>query len=813
MKTRFASDPDGATQALAPLHGYVGRSIPRVEDPLLVTGRAEFIDNVSMPGLLHCAILRSPHAHARIVRIDASAAASLPGVEAVITGEDALRWASPAATVPAGWGTLCLAPDRVRFVGEPVAAVAATSRALAEDAIEMIAVDYERLPAVMDPREAVRPDCQAIFPEKGSNVVYQRAFEWGDVGGAFRDADRVVRESFRFHRAGANAIETFGVIAHWNPQDDSLTCHGSFQSPAHIALGRLASLRLAPGKLRLVPYPHGGSFGGKNGGRGTDIAALLSRKSGGRPVKWIEDRTEYLLAGSSQAWDRHYDVALAVKRDGTITGFAVELLDDLGANAEGFGTISAVRPLACFTGNYAIPAASYDLTVVATNKLPASPYRGMGVPPHTAVLEMMLDLAACELGLDPAEIRRRNFIARDCFPYTIPSGNEYDSGDYQGAQERALALADYAGLRRQQAEARREGRLFGVGIVSSIEPGVFDWNLYSLVGVPAERVPEGVTLSVEDDGSLGVKVGFGLEGQGHHTIAAQVLADRFGVGPGDVRIEAQDTLTAPRHFGPGGNHLGVALTGALLGASDLLEGRLVRAAAGMLAAEPAAIELAMGRLRRRDDPGVGRSLAEVARAMRLQASGESAGEASPEVSFVWAAPDRGAVDEHGRVKSYLTAANACHVVAVEIERETGRVQILRYVLVDDCGTRLNPGNVEGMIDGGFVQGIGMALFEEYAYDAEGQPLTTTLMDYLLPTIDDVPATGKAALVTPSPFTPYGAKGVGEAAIHATPAAILCAVNDALAPLAVKATEVPLGPERLWRIVRDAQTALAPAAGW
>ncbi len=737
---------------------YVGSSVPRIEDPLLVTGGAEFIDNVEPPGCLHCAILRSPHPHARIVRVDRSAVAALEGVVAVVTGADAQRLAAPAATVPNGWGTLCLAVDRVRFVGEPVAAVAASSRAIAEDAIERIVVEYEELPVVMDPRRAASAESPRLFADKDTNVVYRRVFEWGDVAGAFRDADRVLTGSFRFHRAGANALENFGVIAQWNVDDGSLTCHGSFQAPAHIALGRLASLRLAPERLRLVPHPHGGSFGGKNGGRGTDIAALLSRQCGGRPVKWIEDRMEYLLAGSSQAWDRRYDASIAVRRDGTVTGFSVTLLDDLGANAEGFGAISAVRPLASFTGNYAIAAAAYDVTVVATNKLPASPYRGMGIPPHTAVLEAMLDVAARDLGIDPAQLRRRNFIPRDRFPFTIPSGNEYDSGDYEAVLDRALAKADYAGLRAAQATARAAGRLFGVGVACSIEPGVFDWNLYALVDVPGERVPEGVTLAIDDDGGFIVRVGFALEGQGHHTIAAQVLADRFGVGLDRIRVEAQDTQSAPPHFGPGGNHLGVALTGALLGAADLLEQKL------------------------------------------------AAGETRPEATYVWTAPGRNSVDEQGRAKSYLTAANACHVVALEIERETGAVRILRYVLVDDCGTRLNPAHVEGMIDGGFAQGIGMALLEEYVYGDDGQPRTTTFMDYLLPTIHEVPASGKDTVVTPSPFTPFGAKGVGEAAIHATPAAILCAVNDALAPLGVRATEVPLTPERLWRLVRDEPTA-------
>jgi len=776
--------------------------VPRVEDAELLTGRTEFIDNVALPGMLHCAILRSPHPHARIAKVDTGEAQRLPGVVAVATGEDARRWTHAAATAPPGWGAYCLAVGKVRFVGEPVAAVAATTRALAEDAIERIEVAYELLPSVMDPEQALAPGSPLLFEEHASNVLYRRRFAWGDVDGSFREAHRVFRERFRFHRAGANPIETFGVIAQWDAATGSLTCHGSFQAPAHMASGRLATHGLAPEKLNLISHPHGGSFGGKNGGRGADIAALLSRKAGGRPVKWIEDRWEYLVGGSSQAWDRHYDVSLAVREDGVATGLSVTLLDDLGASAEGSGAISALRPLAAFTGCYAIPAACYDLTIVATNKLPASPYRGMGVPPHTCVLEQMLDLAARGLGLDPAEIRRRNFIPADRFPYTIPSGNEYDSGDYAAALDAALALVDYMDLRREQAAARAAGRLFGIGVAASIEPGVFDWNVYSLIGVPSERVPEGVRLRLDAQGRFEVRVGFALEGQGHHTLAAQVLADCFGVGLADVRVLTQDTRSALPHFGPGGNHLGVALTGALLGAAERLREKLVAAAARLLGAEPEDVELRDAILRVRGRPGSALPLARVAEAMLARRDLlPGAKDPLPEASFVWEAPARTPVDEQGRAKSYLTAANSCHVAAVEIDPETGRVRVLRYGMVDDCGTRLNPANVEGMIDGGFAQGLGMALLEEYAYDESGQPLATTLMNYLLPTAHDVPPTRKAALVTPSPFTPLGAKGIGEAAVHATPTALLSAINDALAPLDLRARELPATPERLWRLLR------------
>jgi CO/xanthine dehydrogenase Mo-binding subunit len=783
---------------------FVGREVKRVEDRSLVTGRTEFIDNASLPGMLHCAILRSPYPHARITRIDASRAEQLPGVFAAITRDDALRWSFPSATIPEGWGTHCLATEKVRYVGEPVAAVAATSRYLAEDALELIEVDYEPLPAVVEAARAAEPDSPLLFEENGSNVMLQRVFTWGEVDQAFQEADHVFTETFRWHRVGANPMETFGVIAQWDPVEGSLVCRGTFQSPSMLAMGRAAVLGLPLNKVRLISHPRGGSFGGKMGFRGTDISSLLSRKAGGRPVKWIEDRMEYLVAGSGQAWDRHYRASIAVSQDGTVTGLKVVLLDDLGATGEGFASLGAAKPLSSFTGCYAIPVAEYDLTLVATNKVPAAAYRGMGPPPHNFVLEQMMDIAARSLGIDPTEIRRRNYIAPDRFPYTIPSGNEYDSGNYEAALDQVLEMADYQGLRREQAEARERGRHLGIGVASTIEPGVFDWNAYATVGMQGTGVPEGATVSIDMLGKITVRVGFNPEGQGQFTLAAQVAADYFGVGMDDVSVVAQDTHSAPPHFGPGGSRLGVALTGAILGAAGRVKEKLIKVAAVLLQAEPGNVELMDGMLRVKGVPGAEMPMAQVAGTMLTRSDLLPPDvEPSPEATYVWTAPDRSPIDEQGRAKSYLTAANACHVVVVELDPETGRVEILRYLTADDCGVRLNPATVDGMIDGGVAQGVGAALLEEYVYDEEGQPLTSTFMDYLLPTINDVPALEKSALVTPSPLTPLGAKGCGEGAIHTTPAAIMCAINDALAPMGVLATEVPAAPNRLWRLIRDA----------
>jgi CO/xanthine dehydrogenase Mo-binding subunit len=336
---------------------YVGKGVRRKEDPSLLTGRTRFIDDIVLPGMAHCAILRSPFPHAKITGVDVSEALALPGVFAVVTGEDALRWSHPAASAPDGWGAHCIANEKVRYVGEPVAAVAAVSRYVAEDALELITVDYDPLDPVADPFEAMEPESALVSEDMGSNVMMQRVFTWGEVDEIFAGAEHVFTEKFRWNRLGANPTETFGCVAQWEPMELELTIHASVQSPSMIGLGRAGVFGLPSNKINVISQPHGGSFGGKGGTRGMDIACLLSRKAGGRPVKWIEDRMEYLTSGGGQAWDRHYEVSLAVAADGKVRGLKVGLVDDLGATGEGYGAISAAKPLAAFTGPYTIEAA------------------------------------------------------------------------------------------------------------------------------------------------------------------------------------------------------------------------------------------------------------------------------------------------------------------------------------------------------------------------------------------------------------------------------------------------------------------------
>ena len=787
---------------------YIGKEVNRVEDPALVSGTAQFIDNFSLPNMVHCAILRSPHPHARIVRVDTSAAGALEGVVAVLTPEDVKRWANAHSTSPAGWGTHCIAIDKVLYVGEPVAAVAATSRAVAEDACELIEIEYEILPSVAAAPEGLAVDAPVLWDEHGTNVVQQRTYTWGDVDRVFAEADHVISNSFRWHRCGANPTETFGCVCQWDLTDNSLLCHGSYQVPSFWGLARSFSLNLPANKVKVVSHPHGGAFGGKGGARATDIAALLSRKTGGLPVKYIEDRMECLLAGFSQSWDRYYDASLALKADGTITGFRVKLLDDQGATTETYGTISVAKPLAAFTGNYRIEAAQYDTTLAVSNRAPAAPYRGYGPPPHFFVLENLVDMAARKLAMDPAELRRINYIRPEQFPYTIPSGNEYDSGNYEAVLDRVLELADYPALRREQAAARAQGRLVGISVVNTVEPGVFDWNAYAIVGLQGVGVPEGARVSVDVLGNVTIVVGFNLQGQGQFTVAAQVVADYFGLDMNAIKVTMAPTDSAPPHFGQGGSRLGVAITGAVLGACQKLEADFKRVVAHVMGGLPVeAIELMDGRFRIKANPEVGMTLAEVAGTMLGRSDLLPPGmEPNPTATSVWTAPGRNLADDQGRCRSYLTAATATHVVMVEVDRETGHTEILKYFIVDDCGTRLNPANVEGQLQGAVAQGVGAALLEEYVYDEGGNPRVTTYADYLLPSIHEVPITRRDFIVTPSPVTPLGAKGCGEGAMHTTPAAVACAINDALAPLGVEITERPASALRVWNLLQQAGAA-------
>jgi carbon-monoxide dehydrogenase large subunit len=771
---------------------WIGQAVKRKEDPDLLTGKAQFIADAEMPGMLHMAILRSPYAHARITAVDASSALALPGVTVIITGADAAQMSTPLFGLPPGWSTHCLAVEKVCYVGEPVAAVAAQDRYCAEDALEKITVEYEPLSVVSDPANALEPDSPLVQADKGTNLIYQRTFSFGgDTEAAFSRAAHTVGGKFRWRRVSGNPIETLGCICSYDAASGQLTVWANMQ--LHTALQRAvaATLRLAPEKVCIRAFPQGGSFGAKRSVYKYVVLASLLSMTTGRPIKWVEDRREHLVASSTHGSDRYYDAELAVDANGTILGLRMKLLDDIGAYCETLGgALQVLKPLACLTGCYVIPSAEYAVTCVATNKSPQGAYRGFGPPVHYFVLERLVDMAARRLQLDPAEMRLRNFIPSHAFPYTIPSGNLYDSGDYPAVLKKALELVEYDRWRHEQRKARETGRYLGIGIATIVDVGVSGRGLIAFLHptLSAAGGPEGVRVRIDEQGEVVVEVGYAEAGQGLDTIVAQVLADELGIMPEVVNVVHQDTASAPPSQGPVGSRGGVAIAGAVLAAAKSLKEKTIQIASSHFGVAPLSLEWYEGQVRVTSAPEQVVSLYEIAARTPLQAEGN------------WLSPAQGQPDEQGRLHSYATAAAAAHIAIVEVDIETGQVRIVKYIAVDDCGTVLNPAIVEGMVQGGIAQGLGIALYEEYVYDENGQLLNGTLMDHLLPTAVDVPHVETAHLVTPSPFTPFGAKGTGESSINGAPAAIANAISDALAPLGIEITELPASPARLVSLI-------------
>jgi CO/xanthine dehydrogenase Mo-binding subunit len=785
---------------------YLGKDTARIEDATLLTGRAEFGDNVAFPGMLFAAILHSPHAHARIKRIDTSKAEKLPGVAAVVTGADAKAWSEPVPGFPLGWAGHCLALDKVRFVGDPVAAVAATSRYIAEDALELIEVEYEILTPVIDAQKALELDSAVIWEHQGTNLIYHRLFTFGAVDEAFAKADVVVKDDFRWLRASGNPIETCNCIVQWRA-DQSLSAWGGFQGTGFYVSSVARGLRLPAHKIRITPLPHGGSFGTKIFPHAIIRIALLSRKAGGRHVKWIEDRVEHLLSSYTHGPDRVYSAQMALTRAGEITGFRVKVLDDLGAHAVSVAIGKALKPLSAFTGPYRMRNAQYDLTVVATNKCPQGSYRGWGVPAHNLALEHCVDLAARQLGLDPVEIRRRNLLRPEQFPYEAPNGARYDSGDYARTLDMALELAGYRALREEQIRARAAGRLVGIGVSTGVELSAVAMSMFTLLGPGAPfgtSMPESARVRIEATGKIIGEVTFPWEGQGQHSFATNLLADYFGVDREDVEVIAVDSLSAGPGTGPIGSRQAVMLSGAILGAADRIAEKLRKVAGVIMEADAEDIEFINGQLRVKGSPEKTIPLQKAVTLMLTRSDLLPDGvDGNPEASYTYNPPDRKLPDAEGRGSFDLTAANNAHVVMVEVDRETGQVGILKYVIADDCGVRLNPAVVEGMIQGAVAQGVGQTVLEEHVYDDNGQYLTSTFMDYLIPTLWEVPMTERTYTETPSPFSPMGVKGAGESAVLATPAVLLGAINDALQPLGVQCTTIPASPLRLWQLIQSA----------
>ncbi len=757
----------------------LGAPVKRVEDPRFVTGAARYVADIRLPGMLYVAFLRSPHASARIRRLDPSPARALPGVVAVLTGEDIAGLGDmPVNRVVEGMRVPphpLLARDRVRAVGEPVAAVVAESAAVARDALDLIEVESEPGPAVVDPEEALKPEAPPVHPEFGTNVAYTFGREGGDVEGAFARADRVVRLRIAHSRIAAVAMEPRGALAVPDPATGELTVWISTQSVYNVRNALSAVLGEPDHRIRVIAPDVGGGFGSKGCAyREEVLTAYLARRLG-RPVRVAAARNEDLLS-TMQAREEVDYVEAAVSRDGRVLGLKVESIYNLGAFLQLSTPMPPLRTPVYCVGAYDIRNVRTRVTAVFTNTVPTGPYRGAGRPEAAFVAERLMDEVARELGLDPAEVRRRNFIRPDQFPYRTATGVVYDSGDYGRALDRALELVDYAGLRAEQARARARGELMGIGLATYIELSAQGW--------------ESGAVRVEPSGRVTVLTGSVPHGQGHETAWAQVVADQLGIPLENIRVRWGDTGAVPVGIGTFGSRSGALAGSALVVAAGKVKEKAIRIAAHLLEASPDDLVYEEGRVFVRGAPGRAVTLEQIARAAYSRAPAPGI-EPGLEATAYFQAPHEG----------YSFGA---YVAVVWVDPETGVVRLEKLVAVDDCGRVINPMLVEGQIHGGLAQGIGQALLERVAYDENGQLLTGSLVDYAVPRADDLPAFLVDRTETPGPGNPLGVKGVGEAGTIGAPPAIVNAVVDALAPLGVRHIDMPLFPERVLAAIRAAR---------
>jgi 2-furoyl-CoA dehydrogenase large subunit len=789
---------------------WTGTALKRKEDPRLLTGQGRFLDDIKLAGMLHAAFVRSPHAHARILSVDPAEARALDGVHGVLTGAEAhARSGSlrPLIPIPSEPPNYCLASDKVRYVGEPLAIVAATDRATAEDAAALVEVEYEELAAVVDVERAAEPDAPLVYEEAGSNVVWHDLFEYGDVGAAFAAADKVVSERFTIQRYASTPIECFGVIADWDAGLERLTIWTNDQRPG-LTIGVVAeALRLSETQIHLITPDIGGGFGNKRRPAYIVAVALLAMTTG-RPVKYFEDRRENLSA-LMQACGGVMYIDAAVQRDGTVTALKVRDYADEGTNLISPCQHSLLK-LGNMVNTYRIPAVRFEPYSVLTNKCPSGANRGIGKPFMCFAVERLMDRIAAHLDLDPAELRFRNFVQPDQFPYETPTGAYYDSGDFPETLRTALRLLDYDALRAEQTRARADGRILGIGISTAIEPASSNLAAYMLVTgkKTSTGVGEAAAVRMEPDGKARVTFGDVCSGQGYETAAAQIVADVLGLTPDDVRVHPWfDSDTTPWMYSSGNyaNKFATTDVGAILGAAAKVRAKIMAIAAHLLEAPLDDLELRDGRVQVRGVPSQQLSLREVAQvAYRNLLALPTGLEPGLEATHYYSNPLAELPDESDRVRGQLIFTNAAHICLIEIDPDTAQVQVLRYGVVHDCGKEINPLIVGGQVHGATVHGIGAALLEEFVYDEQGQLLTTTFMDYLKPTASDVPTIETDHLETPSPFTPLGTKGVGEGGAIPAPACIANAVEDALRPLGIPITGLPITPNRLWPLLQQAQ---------
>lgn len=764
----------------------VGEAVKRTEDPRLITGSAHYVDDIKLPDTHYLAILRSMYAHAKITGIDTEAAKQAPGVVAVVTGQDIAGKIGPVPCASSLEGLKVphhpvLAVGKVRYVGEPIVAVVAKDRYAARDALDLINVDYEPLDAVVGPEKALESGAPLVHEEFGDNVAYVLKFAGGsDIDQAFSQADAIIKQRMVNQRLLPVAMEPRGVLAQYWPGEHQLTLWSSTQIP-HLLRTQLAlMIGLPENRLRVIAPEVGGGFGSKLNVYAEEALVAYLAMQLKKPIKWIEGRRENLLNTIHGRAQINY-VEAAVKSDGTILGLKVRIIGDLGAYFQLLTPAIPTLTGLMLSGPYKIPAISYEIVGVFTNTMATDAYRGAGRPEATYLLERTMDLIAAELGLDPVDVRMRNFPQPDEFPWATATGLTYDTGNYQLTLQKVLEKAGYQQLRQEQQRRRQQGQYMGIGLSTYVE--------ICALG-PSPAMPAGgwesATVRIEPTGKVTVLTGASPHGQGQETSFAQIVADELGVALEDIVVIHGDTAIVQYGIGTFGSRATAVGGTAIYQAVQLVKEKAAKFAAHLLQVAPSDLIFEGGTFRTKDGSSKAVTLQQVALEAHTAKNLPPGTTPGLEATYFFE-------------PSNFTFPFGAHLAVAEVDKETGEVKITKYVAVDDCGKAINPLLVDGQVHGGIVQSLGQALMEEAIYDESGQLLSGDLTSYAIPKAEDVPWFETARTETPTPVNPLGIKGVGEAGTIAATPAIVNAVVDALTPLGVRHIDMPLKPEKIWRL--------------
>lgn len=777
----------------------IGARVQRVEDPRLLTGYGEYVDDIKLPDMLHVAILRSDHAHARIGGIDKAEAEAVPGVIGVWTAADLNKSVKPLTAfsrMPKYQSTplVPLAEGKVRYVGEPVCAVVAESRYIAEDAAGLISVDYDPLPVIARADEAATDTHPPLHEGHESNILVQRDFRKGDAAGAMEQAAARVSATFRMYRRTPAPMENRSYLADFDKGRKKLTLWSSTQVPGVIRDALADAFDMPGNRIRVVAPDVGGGFGSKTSLYPEELIVTALAHKLGQPVKWTSDRLEDLTS-TSQAFDETVTAELGVDAEGRLVALTAEILGDVGAQSI-YPWTAALEPMQVagfLPGPYVLENYAASVKAVATNKPPGGPYRGVGRPAACFVMERLMDMAALQLDLDPAEIRRRNFVSDDQFPYRIGSGIVWDRSGFTGGLEGAIDAIGYEALKAEREKARAAGRWFGIGFASYAELTGLGSRMSAAPGMPINTGTETATIEVDATGAITATLGIADHGQGLGTTMRQIIADELGVGVDDITIVQGDTDAITHSTGTYASRSTVLSGGASHLAARALKEKIATAAAFMLNVTPAEIDIVDGMVE-----AVGTNakltLAEVGNAVYSEM-----GRFPPEMR-----PDLDLTATRFYDPQFGTTSSATHIAAVEIDPETLMIEVKRIAIAEDCGRVINPLIVDGQVHGGVAQGIGVALLEEVVHDAEGQCLSASFVDYVVPSAPEIPPMDVVHIEAVAEGTEGGYRGMGEGGTIGAPAAIANAIADAVAHLGIEIMEVPVTPERLFRLVEAAK---------